>query len=109
MGAFLGTFCGNIVGDIVGFSEGPLWANCLGIIVGCLIGIAVPKAILRNSENMGINKVTTRNALMGNMTAEELNCIMKDKETLFDFRTQTIFKRMDTNENNSLDMNEIKD
>lgn len=97
------------MGDLVGFQDGPLWANCLGIIVGCLIGIAVPKAILRNSENMGINKVTTRNALMGNMESDELQCILADRETLFNFRTQKIFNRMDTDKSKLLDMNEIKE
>lgn len=108
LGAFLGTFVGNMVADLVGFADGPLWSNCIGIVIGCLIGIAVPKAILRNSENMGINKVTTRNALMGNMDKDELNSIVNEDMSMFDFRTQKIFKRMDIDNSNTLDKGEIK-
>ena len=46
--------------DMTGTAEGPMWSNSLGMIIGCLIGIVVPKAILSNSATMGINKISAR-------------------------------------------------
>lgn len=50
LGSFLGTFCGLMIQNITGIAEGPIWANSAGIVIGCIIGIAVPKAILSNSK-----------------------------------------------------------
>jgi hypothetical protein len=36
--------------DIFKVSEGPIWANAIGIIAGCLLGILIPKMVLSNSS-----------------------------------------------------------
>lgn len=49
LGIFLGTFCGAIISDLAEISDGPIWANAIGIIIGCLLGIFIPKMIISNS------------------------------------------------------------
>lgn len=49
LGAFLGTFVGKMLADLSGITDSPLWAEAIGIIIGCLFGILVPKLILSNS------------------------------------------------------------
>lgn len=49
LGSFLGTFCGLIISNLTWVNDGPIWANSLGIIIGCLLGILIPKLILRKS------------------------------------------------------------
>ena len=49
LGAFLGSFFGKMLEDSLGLSGGPMWAEALGIIFGCLLGIAVPKMIIGSS------------------------------------------------------------
>lgn len=45
LGAFLGTFMGIIVSEYSGISleEAPIWANAIGIILGCYVGILIGK------------------------------------------------------------------
>ena len=51
VGAFAGSFAGSVVTSIfkeqIGGDcfEGPMWAEAVGIFVGCIIGIVIPKAI----------------------------------------------------------------
>ena len=49
LGAWVGSFVGKIIEDLSGVSEGPLWAEALGVMIGCIIGIIIPKAIVGNS------------------------------------------------------------
>lgn len=42
IGAFLGTFIGNYIQDKSGIDDTPLWSQAIGIVIGCLIGVAVP-------------------------------------------------------------------
>lgn len=43
LGAFLGTFSGVIIKSITKIDDTPLWSDAVGIIIGCLIGLYVPK------------------------------------------------------------------
>lgn len=43
LGAFLGTFVGVIIRNWTRIDDTPLWANAVGITVGCLIGLYVPR------------------------------------------------------------------
>lgn len=43
LGAFLGTFAGIIIKSMTKINDTPLWADAFGIIIGCLIGLYVPK------------------------------------------------------------------
>lgn len=81
--------------DILGFTDGPLWANCLGIGVGCLIGIAVPKAIIRDSSSSGLNKIAAKSTILGTMDTDELQAIWEGNETLFNFKTRRLFQKID--------------
>ena len=50
LGSFLGTFCGLIISHVTEIDSGPIWAESVGITIGCLLGILIPKMILRNSK-----------------------------------------------------------
>ena len=45
LGAFLGTFSGIIIKSITKIDDTPIWSDAIGIIIGCLIGLYVPKYI----------------------------------------------------------------
>lgn len=45
LGAFLGTFSGIIIKSITKIDDTPIWSDAFGIIIGCLIGLYVPKYI----------------------------------------------------------------
>ena len=45
LGAFLGTFSGVIIKSITKIDDTPVWSDAIGIIIGCLIGLFVPRMI----------------------------------------------------------------
>jgi hypothetical protein len=45
LGAFMGTFSGIIIKSITKIDDTPIWSDAIGIIIGCLIGLYVPKYI----------------------------------------------------------------
>ena len=45
LGAFLGTFIGNGVSNYTGVTEWPIIADVIGIVIGCLLGLYIPKFI----------------------------------------------------------------
>jgi hypothetical protein len=57
IGAFAGTFAGSIVKQILnnklkaefpkGVPDGPMWAEAIGIFIGCVLGIIIPSAIMK--------------------------------------------------------------
>ena len=44
--AFVSTFLGEAIASATGVRDGPLWALAVGILIGGLVGIAVPRALL---------------------------------------------------------------
>jgi len=44
-GAFLGAFVSKIVSLSTGFEGGPVYADFIGIVIGCILGIYIPRAI----------------------------------------------------------------
>lgn len=56
IGAFAGTFAGNVIKQILdnklkdqyakGIPEGPMWADAIGIFIGCILGIIIPSAMV---------------------------------------------------------------
>lgn len=56
IGAFAGTFAGSIVKQLLnqqlksklpdGIPDGPMWAEAIGILIGCVLGIIIPSAIV---------------------------------------------------------------
>jgi hypothetical protein len=45
LGAFLGSFSGIIIKSITKVDDTPIWSDAIGIVIGCLIGLYVPKYI----------------------------------------------------------------
>lgn len=47
LGAFLGTFISVIVRNEMNVSldKAPIWADVIGVVIGCLIGIAIPSGV----------------------------------------------------------------
>ena len=46
IGSFLSTFIARLVESRTKVVDYPIWSETLGVFVGCLVGIAVPRAIL---------------------------------------------------------------
>lgn len=45
LGAFLGTFSGVIIKSITKIDDTPIWSDAVGIVIGCLLGLYIPKYI----------------------------------------------------------------
>ena len=45
LGATLGTFIGIIFKTLMPVDNIPIWADTIGILIGCLLGIFIPKAL----------------------------------------------------------------
>lgn len=73
-----------------------------------MIGILVPKLILSNSKQLGLNRISTKEVLLGAMGDDELKAMLEGK-SLFDFRAEQSFKLMDSNNSQSLTSDEIRD
>ena len=44
----MGTFVGSIIISKTKVEESPIWADMLGITVGCILGIYIPKILVGN-------------------------------------------------------------
>ena len=45
LGAFLGSFTSVMIKTVTKVEDTPLWADAFGIVVGCLIGLYVPRYV----------------------------------------------------------------
>ncbi len=72
LGIFLGNFSGLMIQHITDIDDGPIWANTFGVTIGCLIGIFIPKMLISNSSTQGLNKITSRQVLLGAQDIPEL-------------------------------------
>lgn len=45
LGSFLGTFIGLIIQMQTGVTNTPIWTEAVGIVIGCLMGIQIPKLL----------------------------------------------------------------
>ena len=52
LGAFLGTFIGKFVQNITGIENTALWAEVIGIVLGCILGIYIPKWFTEHEINV---------------------------------------------------------
>ena len=52
LGAFLGTFIGGSVSNFTQIDDTPLWANVIGVIIGCLLGVVVPAYITGRGDKL---------------------------------------------------------
>ena len=48
LGSFLSVFIGRIVADKTGVTNTPLWAESIGLVIGCILGIYIPKFVKCN-------------------------------------------------------------
>ena len=64
--------------------------------------------ILKKSKTLGLNKITSKEVLLGAMDKDELDALL-DGKTLFDFRVERAFKKIDANNSNTLSKDEIID
>lgn len=105
----MGTFCGLMIEDLTGVSSTPIWGDSIGIIIGCLLGILVPKLIMgASSELHGLNKVTSKSAFLGDLDTEQLDLLLNEDVTVLQFRAKTCFNKLDENLSGTLDQDEIK-
>ena len=37
-----GSFLGNGIANVTNIHEGPMWAEIIGIVIGCLLGMYIP-------------------------------------------------------------------
>jgi len=96
LGATLGTFVGVIIKKLTATDATPIWCQMIGIVIGCLLGILIPKLIVGNSKTMGLNKMKASVVLLGTMSTEELTEIMHDRQSLFMYRSEKVFRSLDT-------------
>ena len=45
LGSFLGTFIGTSIQNYTLITDWPLYSEVIGIIIGCLFGVYIPRAI----------------------------------------------------------------
>lgn len=57
---------------------------------------------------MGLNKMKASTVMLGNMEVDELKEIIGNVKTLFEYRAEKLFKRLDSDNSNDLDIDEIK-
>lgn len=109
LGTFMGTFCGLMIEDLTRVSSTPIWGDAIGIIIGCLIGIVVPKAIMgTSSETLGLNKVSSNAAFLGDLDEFQLDALIDGKNTVLQFRAKCSFRKLDIDNSGTLDLGEIK-
>ena len=105
----MGTFCGAIIVDATNLSDAPLWCQAIGMVLGCLAGLVVAKAIVgSDSDNHGINRVNALNQLIGNLEKDELKHLILDKVTYFNHKTQALFSHIDLDGNSFLEVQEMR-
>lgn len=74
----MGTFCGVMIEDLTGVDSTPIWGDAIGIIIGCLIGIVVPKWLLGSSSDLhGANICSTKSAFLGDMDQVQLEFLVE--------------------------------
>merc|ERR1712019_228802 len=70
IGAFLGTFCGKIIEEYAKrqdptLGDYPIWTEAVGITIGCLIGVKVPRSIVGDPDKKIIKENEERAKRLG--------------------------------------------
>jgi len=98
-----------LIFDLTKVTDTPIWGDAVGIIIGCIIGVYIPKLMLGNSsDTRGLNKVTSKSAFLGDLDTEQLDTLINKDLSLLAFRSRMVFNDLDENMSGTLDMNEIK-
>lgn len=77
IGAFMGTFCGKIIEEIAKKSDPelndyPIWTEAVGITIGCLIGVGVPRKIKEDPDTGLLNESLKKAGELG-LDLDEIN------------------------------------
>jgi hypothetical protein len=51
IGAFMGTFLGQMIQDWTGITETPLISQAFGITIGCILGVLIPRLVLKGNAD----------------------------------------------------------
>jgi hypothetical protein len=88
IGAFLGTFAGSIIKDLcikyANYNESdgyPIWSEAVGITIGCIIGVLVPRAILGSPKTKRISAAQA-DALANGVTEAQIKEVMDEFDRL---------------------------
>lgn len=74
-----------MISDLTKNNDSPIWGDAIGIIIGCLLGIVVPKMIMgNNSETSGFNNIRPKHSFLGDMTNEEIKLLINYDLSLLD-------------------------
>ena len=49
VGGFMGTFVGTIVQNVTRIDEYPFWAEAVGLVLGCLVGVYLPWTLMKKT------------------------------------------------------------
>lgn len=105
----MGTFSGLIIEDLTRVNSSPIWGDAIGIIIGCLLGVAIPKLIMgSSSETHGMNKCSSNAAFLGDLDEDQLVALIEGKNTVLEFRSNCSFSKLDADNSGCLDLEEIK-
>lgn len=79
----MATFLGQVIVDLTKNESSPIWGDAVGIILGCLAGVAVPKMILgTSSETHGANRASVKLVFLGDMEKWEVEMLINEDLTI---------------------------
>lgn len=104
----MATFCGQVIVDLTRNESSPIWGDAIGIIIGCLLGVAVPKMILgSSSETHGANRASVKLVFLGDMDKAEVEMLINENLTMLQYKAKVVFGKLDANGSGTLDFEEI--
>lgn len=90
--------------DLTDIEDAPFWTECIGIVIGCLFGILIPKLIMGNSSDYhGVNRINAKQTIIGGMEKHELTEMLSNNTSFINYKINTLFSKIDTDGSNSLD------
>lgn len=108
LGTFMATFLGQVIVDLTKNESSPIWGDAVGIILGCLVGVAVPKMILgSSSETHGANRASVKLVFLGDMEKWEVEMLINDDLSILQQKSKVVFHKLDENGSGTLDFEEI--
>lgn len=104
----MATFCGQVIVDLTKNESSPIWGDAIGIIIGCLVGVAVPKMILgSSSETHGANRASVKFMFLGGMERSEVKMLVEENLSMLQYKAKKIFQKLDADNSGLLDFTEI--
>lgn len=95
--------------DLTDLESAPFWTECIGIVIGCLLGILVPKLIMgNNSDFHGVNRINAKQTIIGGIEKDELIAMLDNQVPYLQYKIDKLFDKIDTDNSNTLEYSEIK-